>query len=103
MSEGKARCKAWLQRRAGLPERPDIPMFAQIGRLDPQKGWDLLAEVAELLLERDVQLVVLGDGHSKYRAPCFPSSSTGMPAKSGRTLGLPTSWPTRSKPGPTFS
>jgi starch synthase len=68
LSEGKAKCKAWLQRRAGLPERPDIPMFAQIGRLDPQKGWDLLAEVAELLLERDVQLVVLGDGHSQYRA-----------------------------------
>ena len=44
---GQGRCKAWLQRRAGLAERPDVPLFAQIGRLDPQKGWDLLAEVAE--------------------------------------------------------
>lgn len=68
VNEGKARCKAWLQRKAGLPERPDIPMFAQIGRLDPQKGWDLLAEVADLLLGNDVQLVVLGDGHLKYHA-----------------------------------
>jgi starch synthase len=65
---GKAECKAWLQRHAGLPERPEIPMFAQIGRLDPQKGWDLLAEVAELLLERDIQLVVLGEGHPRYHA-----------------------------------
>jgi starch synthase len=64
--EGKARCKAWLQRKAGLPERPEVPMFAQIGRLDPQKGWDLLADVADSLLERDVQLVVLGVGHPKY-------------------------------------
>ena len=24
-----------------------MPLFAQIGRLDPQKGWDLLAQVAE--------------------------------------------------------
>ena len=68
VSEGKAKCKAWLQRKAGLAERPDVPMFAQIGRLDPQKGWDLLAEVADLLLEQDVQLVVLGEGHPKYHA-----------------------------------
>ncbi len=53
---------------AGLVERPDVPLFAQIGRLDPQKGWDLLAEVAEPLLEQDVQLVVLGDGHPRYHA-----------------------------------
>jgi starch synthase len=66
VGEGKATCKAWLQRKSGLAERPGVPMFAQIGRLDPQKGWDLLAEVAELLLEQDVQLVVLGEGHPKY-------------------------------------
>ena len=45
-----------------------MPLFAQIGRLDPQKGWDLLAEVADRLLARDVQLVVLGVGHPKYHA-----------------------------------
>ena len=64
--EGKAECKAWLQKRAGLPICPEIPLFAQIGRLDPQKGWDLLAAVADRLLDRDVQLVVLGTGHPKY-------------------------------------
>jgi starch synthase len=68
VAAGKPQCKARLQRQAGLAERPDIPLFAQIGRLDPQKGWDLLAEVAERLLERDVQLVVLGEGHPKYHA-----------------------------------
>jgi starch synthase len=68
VTQGKAQCKAWLQRKAGLAERPEVPLFAQIGRLDPQKGWDVLAEVADLLLGRDVQLVVLGDGHPKYRA-----------------------------------
>jgi starch synthase len=63
---GKARCKAWLQRRAGLAERPDVPLFAQIGRLAPQKGWDLLAKVIDRLLERDVQMVVLGEGQRPY-------------------------------------
>ena len=63
---GKAACKAQLQRRMGLPERPDVPLFAQIGRLDPQKGWDLVADVADDLLSRDVQMVVLGEGQPRY-------------------------------------
>ena len=66
VAEGKAACKAQLQRRAGLPERPDVPLFAQIGRLDPQKGWDLLAEVADDVLRGDVQMVVLGEGQPRY-------------------------------------
>jgi starch synthase len=64
--EGKSHCKAWLQARGGLPRRQDVPLLAQIGRLDPQKGWDLLAEAAPLLLERDVQLIVLGTGQPRY-------------------------------------
>lgn len=63
---GKAACKLQLQRRAGLPERLDVPLLAQIGRLVPQKGWDLLAAVADDLLRSDVQLVVLGTGHARY-------------------------------------
>ncbi|HWE40727.1 MAG TPA: glycogen synthase GlgA [Isosphaeraceae bacterium] len=63
---GKAACKGQLQRRAGLPERLDVPLFAQIGRLDPQKGWDLLAGVADDLLKEDVQLVILGEGQPRY-------------------------------------
>ncbi|MDX2037004.1 MAG: glycogen synthase GlgA [Isosphaeraceae bacterium] len=65
-AEGKAACKAELQAIAGLPVRPDVPLFAQIGRLDPQKGWDLLTGVAESLLDRDVQIVVLGVGQPRY-------------------------------------
>lgn len=63
---GKARCKAHLQCRAGLPERPDVPLFAQVGRLDSQKGWDLILAIADDLLRGDVQLVVLGVGHFHY-------------------------------------
>ncbi len=66
--QGKPVCKGWLQKRAGLAERPEVPLFAQIGRLDRQKGWDLLAEVAERLLERDVQVVVLGEGLPEFHA-----------------------------------
>ncbi len=66
VSTGKAACKAMIQERAGLPVRPDVPLFAQIGRLDPQKGWDLLMEVADDFLFGDVQLIVLGEGQPRY-------------------------------------
>lgn len=63
---GKAACKADLQRLAGLPGRPGVPLLAQIGRLARQKGWDLLAAVADDLLREDVQMVVLGTGDPAY-------------------------------------
>ncbi len=85
--EGKAACKTWLQRRAGLPERGDVPLFAQIGRLDSQKGWDLLAQVAERLLELDVQLVVLGEGDRKYHA-LLESLARRYPEKCWAYLGF---------------
>lgn len=66
LAAGKAACKAALQRRASLPERPDVPLLAQIGRLASQKGWELLARVAREFLKFDVQLIVLGEGEPQY-------------------------------------
>jgi starch synthase len=62
----KPNCKALLQRRSGLPERPEVPLLAQIGRLDSQKGWDLITGAADRILRHDVQLIVLGTGHTQY-------------------------------------
>ncbi len=59
---GKARCKEALQRRFGLAERADVPVFAVVGRLAEQKGMDLLAKSADTILRDDLQLVVLGSG-----------------------------------------
>jgi len=62
---GKAACRADLLTRVGLdPDDPD-PVLAMIGRLDPQKGFDLLAEATPALLRRRVRLVVLGSGSPK--------------------------------------
>ncbi len=66
LQQGKAACKAALQRRAGLPERPEVPLFAAIGRLDPQKGWDLLVPVSDEILKSDIQVIVLGEGQPRY-------------------------------------
>jgi starch synthase len=59
---GKKLCKAALQRQFGLPERDDVPVLGFIGRLDHQKGVDLITEIAPWLMGQDVQLVMLGSG-----------------------------------------
>ena len=58
----KAACKAALQRELGLPERPDVPLIGFIGRLDWQKGPELIAESIDRLMSQDCQLVMLGSG-----------------------------------------
>ncbi|KAG1335011.1 putative soluble starch synthase 1, chloroplastic/amyloplastic [Cocos nucifera] len=40
---GKAQCKAALQKELGLAIRPDCPLVGFIGRLDYQKGTDLIS------------------------------------------------------------
>jgi len=59
---GKAACKAALQRELGLPENPDVPLLGFIGRLDYQKGVDLICDNYEWLMSQGVQLVLLGSG-----------------------------------------
>ncbi|KAI7981084.1 hypothetical protein LOK49_Contig73G00008 [Camellia lanceoleosa] len=41
---GKPQCKAALQNELGLPVHDDVPLIGFIGRLDYQKGIDLIAE-----------------------------------------------------------
>ena len=59
---GKAVCKAALQKEMGLPVRPDVPLFGIVGRLTPQKGFDVLAHALDRILGWDVQIVLLGTG-----------------------------------------
>lgn len=66
---GKAICKAALQRTLHLPERPEAPILACVGRMTVQKGHDLLAACADTLLrESGAQLVLLGSGDRGYEA-----------------------------------
>ena len=63
---GKAACKAALQMELGLHGDAQVPLAAMVTRLDPQKGLDLLLEAWPLLLERNLQIVILGTGHPDY-------------------------------------
>mmetsp|Transcript_22695 Transcript_22695/g.67572 ORF Transcript_22695/g.67572 Transcript_22695/m.67572 type:complete len:435 (-) Transcript_22695:1346-2650(-) len=62
---GKAQCKAALQREFGLPVRADVPLLGFIGRLDYQKGVDLIRDNYEWLMQEGVQLLFLGSGTSE--------------------------------------
>ncbi|GMY13633.1 granule-bound starch synthase 2, chloroplastic/amyloplastic [Fagus crenata] len=62
LKTGKPQCKAALQKELGLPIREDVPVIGFIGRLDHQKGVDLIAEAIPWMMGQDVQLIMLGTG-----------------------------------------
>jgi starch synthase len=65
--QGKAECKAALQRELGLAVRPDRPLIALIGRLADQKGLDLVATVLrDWVRSHEAQWVILGTGEPRY-------------------------------------
>jgi starch synthase len=65
--EGKTQCKAALLKEFGLGGRLDRPLIGCVSRLTGQKGFDLIAEIAEDLAGLDLALVILGDGDETYR------------------------------------
>ncbi|HRX80668.1 MAG TPA: glycogen synthase, partial [Pirellulaceae bacterium] len=66
-TEGKATCKAAIQREFGLPAEPNTPLIGLVGRLADQKGWDLVADVMQRWVNREnVQWVILGTGEPRY-------------------------------------
>lgn len=56
---GKATCKEEMQKELGLPVRDDVPLLAFIGRLDGQKGADLLLGASRWIVEQVRRLVSL--------------------------------------------
>ncbi len=63
---GKALTRADLVARNGLD--PDGPLLGVIGRLDPQKGFDLVTAATPVLVEMGARLIVLGTGHEQLVA-----------------------------------
>ena len=66
VEEGKAANKKALQERLCLPQRPDVPLIGMVTRLTSHKGLDLVKYIIDDLLQRDVQMVVLGSGEWVY-------------------------------------
>lgn len=63
---GKWDNKRALREELGLRTDTDAPVLAMVTRLAGHKGIDLLCYIAGRLMEREVQLVVVGTGEKQY-------------------------------------
>lgn len=63
---GKRVCKAAVQEELGLEVDPDAPVLAIVSRLTGQKGLDLVERVLFEMMDKGVQLAVLGTGEAHY-------------------------------------
>lgn len=64
--ESKQVNKLQLQKDLALPINKDIPMLGFVSKLNNQKGLELIINIADRLLQHNVQLVILGTGDKQY-------------------------------------
>ncbi|OJG75762.1 glycogen/starch synthase, ADP-glucose type [Enterococcus quebecensis] len=71
---GKKKNKQALQKKMELPVREEVPLIGIVSRLTFQKGFSLILDDLDKLLEKDVQLVLLGTGdpgiENSFRSFC---------------------------------
>lgn len=65
---GKQECKESLQKELEFEVSPRIPLIGFIGRLDYQKGPDILLNALDSLALESCQVVMLGSGDKEYEA-----------------------------------
>lgn len=63
---GKWDNKRALRQELGLRTDTDAPILAMVSRLAGHKGIDLLCYIANRLMEREIQLVIVGTGEKQY-------------------------------------
>jgi starch synthase len=66
---GKVACRRDLLERNGFDPDDEGIVLGMIGRMDPQKGFDLLADGAQLLLAARSRIIVQGSGHAALADP----------------------------------
>jgi starch synthase len=59
---GKLTCKRSLQRELALDADPAVPLVVWLSRITDQKMADVVTRTLNRIMDRDVQLAVLGDG-----------------------------------------
>ena len=85
---GKALCKAALQRHFNLEVNPVVPLFGVVSRLASQKGLDLLAEALPGVMDRmEIQLVLLGSGDVRLEST-FQWAAQAYRGRCGTQIGF---------------
>lgn len=62
----KKKCKRDLIKEFGLSLSVKTPLIGMVSYMSSQKGFDILLEIVDKLMEMDVGLVILGKGHEEY-------------------------------------
>ena len=99
--DGKKKCKKDLLDQFGLPSGDlDIPLIGIVSRFTRQKGADLIAEIADRMMSKNLHLVALGSGEPQVSSwisrPCW-TTGTGrlvrfrklIPGSTPRTIICP--------------
>jgi len=64
---GKSKCKEHLLECFGMQRaKARVPLIGIVSRLADQKGFDLIAEAIEEIVDLELQMVILGKGQQKY-------------------------------------
>jgi starch synthase len=85
--DAKTVCKKDLLDQYRLPEENMArPVIGIISRFVNQKGFDLIAEIADELIDENLALAVLGSGEAKYEA-VFERLAAKYPARVGVKIG----------------
>lgn len=64
--EGKLACKKDLLEQFKLPADLKKPVIGIVSRFATQKGFDLIAEIADKLMKHDLKIVALGTGEPQF-------------------------------------
>ncbi len=86
-SADRARCREALLQELGLAAPEPGWLLAAVGRLDRQKGWDVLARAAPGLVEAGACLALLGDGD-----PAIAASLASLAAASPGRVAFELGW-----------
>ncbi len=84
--DGKRQCRKALLEELDLDEPPAGRLCVAIGRFDWQKGWDILAEALDDLVERGATVALLGEGDGAIAASLHDASRR-HPGRIRTTLG----------------
>ncbi|EYU30884.1 hypothetical protein ABFS82_08G215400 [Erythranthe guttata] len=66
VTDAKPLLKEALQAQVGLPVDREIPVIGFIGRLEEQKGSDILVAAISKFIGMDVQIIILGTGKKSF-------------------------------------
>ena len=83
----KSACKKHLQASFSLPATAALPLIGMISRLTAQKGFDLVEKGFERLMERPLQMILLGSGEPHYE-DFFRACAARFPDKFAAQIGF---------------